>query len=98
MVCHQGYTAERELHRQQLESLQDKIRKRGSDTDQELDKAEQNQRWELQRDNLKAEQMKKSDLSQQVLSALEQLKRTKPRPLFRLSKNSELAGSRLPKG
>ena len=69
--------AERELHRQQLESLQDKIRKRGSDTVYELDKAEQNQRWELQRDSLKAEHMKKSDLFQQVLSALEQLKKNK---------------------
>ncbi|KJR29298.1 hypothetical protein BOO91_15250 [Vibrio navarrensis] len=76
--------AERELHRQQLESLQDKIRKRGSDTDQELDKAEQNQRWELQRDNLKAEQMKKSDLSQQVLSALEQLKKNKTEATFQV--------------
>lgn len=76
--------AERELHRQQLESLQDKIRKRGSDTVQELDKAEQNQRWELQRDSLKAEQMKKSDLSQQVLSALEQLKKNKTEATFQV--------------
>ncbi|GAB1104069.1 MAG: hypothetical protein Sw2LagTSB_19920 [Shewanella algae] len=79
--------AERELHRQQLESLQDKIRKRGSDTDQELDKAEQNQRWELQRDNLKAEQMKKSDLSQQVLSVLEQLKKNKTEATFQVEQN-----------
>lgn len=76
--------AERELHRQQLESLQDKIRKRGSDTDQELDKADQNQRWELQRDSLKAEQMKKSDLSQQVLAALEQLKKNKTEATFQV--------------
>ncbi|WP_372870484.1 hypothetical protein [Shewanella sp.] len=76
--------AERELHRQQLESLQDKIRKRGSDTEQELDKAEQNQHWELQRDSLKADQMKKSDLSQQVLSALEQLKKNKTEATFQV--------------
>ncbi|SBT18542.1 hypothetical protein MGA5115_02673 [Marinomonas gallaica] len=76
--------AERELHRQQLEYLQDKIRKRGFDTVQELDKAEQNQRWELQRDSLKADQMKKSDLSQQVLSALEQLKKNKTEATFQV--------------
>ncbi|MEF1164620.1 hypothetical protein QTO13_25660, partial [Vibrio parahaemolyticus] len=76
--------AERELHRQQLEYLQDKIRKRGSDTEQELDKAEQNQRWELQRDSLKADQMKKSDLFQQVLSALEQLKKNKTEATFQV--------------
>ncbi|ESE41861.1 hypothetical protein [Shewanella decolorationis] len=69
--------AERELHRQQLESLQDKIRKRGSDTDQELDKAEQNQRWELQRDRLKADQSKANELFKQKSFALGQLEKNK---------------------
>lgn len=69
--------AEREQHRQQLESLQDKIRKRGSDTEQELDKAEQNQRWEQRRDALKADQLKASELFKLKSAALDQLQNNK---------------------
>ncbi|WP_417505607.1 hypothetical protein [Marinomonas gallaica] len=69
--------AEREQHRQQLESLQDKIRKRGSDTEKELDKAEQNQYWEQRLDALKTDQSKANKLLKQKLSDLDQLKKNK---------------------
>ncbi|KYN88442.1 hypothetical protein ATY37_04145 [Vibrio cidicii] len=79
--------AERELHRQQLESLQDKIRKRGSDTDQELDKAEQNQRWVQRLDALKADQFKANELLKQKLSALDQLEKNKTEATFQVEQN-----------
>lgn len=69
--------AEREQHRQQLEFLQNKIRKRGSDTEQELDKAEQNQRWEQRRGELKTDQLKANELLKQKSSALDQLQNNK---------------------
>lgn len=70
--------AERELHCQQLESLQDKIRKRGIDTEQKLDEAEQNQSWEQRRDALIANQSKANELLKQKSSALDQLEKNKP--------------------
>ncbi|WGY46234.1 hypothetical protein [Vibrio sp. ABG19] len=69
--------AERDQYRQRLESLQDKIRRRGADTEQELDKAEKNQRWEQRRDALKADQSKVNELLKQKLSDLEQLEKNK---------------------
>lgn len=69
--------AKREQHRQQLESLQDKIRRRGADTEQELDKAEKNERWEQRRDALKADQSKANELLKQKLSDLDQLEKNK---------------------
>ena len=69
--------AEREQHRQQLESLQDKIRKRGADTEQKLDEAQQNQHWEQRRDALIADQSKANGLLKQKLSVLEQLEKNK---------------------
>lgn len=69
--------AEREQHRQRLESLQDQIRRRGADTEQELDKAEQNLRWEQGRDALKAEQSKANELLKRKSSDLDQLEKNK---------------------
>ncbi|MBS3798186.1 hypothetical protein [Pseudoalteromonas sp. BDTF-M6] len=70
--------AEREQHRQRLETLQDKIRKRGVDTEQKLDEAEQNQRWEQRRDALKADQLTANESRRQKSSALDQLEKNKP--------------------
>lgn len=69
--------AEREQYRERLESLQDKIRRRGADTEQELEKAEQNQRWEQRLDALKAEQFKANELLKQKSSDLDQLEKNK---------------------
>lgn len=69
--------AEREQHRQRLESSQDKIRRRGTDTEQELDKAEQNQRWEQRRDELIADQSKANKIFKQKSSDLDQLGKNK---------------------
>ena len=69
--------AEREQYRRRLESLQDKIRRRGADTEQELEKAEQNQLWELRRDELNAYQSKANELFKQKLSNFDQLEKNK---------------------
>ncbi|WP_369854729.1 hypothetical protein [Candidatus Thalassolituus haligoni] len=69
--------AEREQHRQRLESLQDKIRKRGADTEQEMDKAEKNLRWERRRDEFKDDLLKASELLKQKSSALDELQNNK---------------------
>lgn len=69
--------AEREQHRQRLESLQGKIRRRGADTEQELDKAKQHQHWEQRRDALRADQSKANELLKQKLFDLEQLEKNK---------------------
>lgn len=65
--------AERQQHCQRLESLQDNIRKRGADTEQELDKAEQNQRWEQRREGLEADRLKADKLMKQALANLDYL-------------------------
>ncbi|MCG9720681.1 hypothetical protein [Shewanella sp. Isolate7] len=66
--------AERELHRQQLESLQDIVRKRGSDTEQELDKAEQNQRWEQRHLSLQKKADENAAFTKEIASDLEKLR------------------------
>ncbi|WP_339664935.1 hypothetical protein [uncultured Pseudomonas sp.] len=78
--------AEREQHRQQLESLQDKIRKRGAETEQELDKAEQNQRWEQRHDRLKADLSEANELLKQMSSALDQLEKNRAEATSQLEK------------
>ncbi len=65
--------AEREQHRQRLESLQDQIRKRGADTEQELEKAKQNESWEQKRSSLQKEVDDKGDLTRQRTSDIEKL-------------------------
>lgn len=65
--------AEREQYRQRLESLQDQICKRGADTEQELDKAEQNESWEQKRSSLQKDIADKTDLTKQRASDLEKL-------------------------
>ena len=65
--------AEREQHRQRLESLQDQIRKRGADTEQELAKAKQNEFWEQKRSSLQKDIADKADLTKQRASDLEKL-------------------------
>lgn len=69
--------AEREQHRQSLESLQENIRKRGADTVQELDKAEKNQRWEQRREGLEADRLKADKLMKQALADLDHLENSK---------------------
>ncbi len=69
--------AEREQHRQRLESLQGSVRQRGADTEQKVAEAEQNQRWEQRRDVLEADQLKASELLKQKSSALDQLEKNK---------------------
>ena len=65
--------AEREQYRQRLESLLDKIRKRGADTEQELDKARQNESWEQKRSSLQKNIAAKADLTKQRASDFEKL-------------------------
>ena len=65
--------AEREQYRQRLESLQSQIRKRGADTEQELDKARQNESWEQKRSRLQKDIADKVDLAKQRASDLEKL-------------------------
>ncbi|MFM2482850.1 hypothetical protein [Celerinatantimonas sp. YJH-8] len=69
--------AERVQHRQRLESLHDKIYKRGTDTEQEMNQAEQNLRWEHRRDEFKADQLKTSELLKQTSLVLDQLQNNK---------------------
>lgn len=69
--------AERQQHCQRLESLQENIRKRGADTAQELDKAEQNQRWEQRREGLEADRLKADKLMKQALANFVYLKNNK---------------------
>ncbi|HIM98362.1 MAG TPA: hypothetical protein EYM57_10790 [Gammaproteobacteria bacterium] len=70
--------AEREQHRQRLESLQGQIRKRGADTEQALDKAKQNEFWEQRHSSLQKEVGEKSDLTRERTSDLEKLQSESP--------------------
>lgn len=66
--------AERTEYRQRLTILASNIRKRGTDTARNMDMAEQNQRWEQQRSNLKQDVDNKTHLLDQKTAELKQLK------------------------
>lgn len=76
--------AERQEYIKRLKSLQDKIDKRVTDTEQELDKAEQNQSWDQKRDELTTARHKKSEILNKKSSDLEQLKNAKPEKLVQI--------------
>ena len=66
--------AEREQYRKRLESLQDGVRKRGSDTELELDKAKQNESWEQRRLSLQKIADENAAFTRERASDLEKLR------------------------